>query len=297
MRLLFIYNPFSGNNRGAKCISQIKKLLTEKSLAFDLHTTDYPLHGLEIVRDADFKEYDGIAVAGGDGTLFNVINGYFQNASSQRIPLGIIPIGTGNAFARELGLKHSCMENAIDIINLNKPKKIDLGQFKTQDKIYYFHNILGLGFVTDVIKIANKLKFFGNMAYSLGVFFKVVILKNYRAKIVIDGKIIERESALIEISNTRYTSNYLMAPNAMIDDGLLDVTLFNDLSRRNLLYGFPKMVKGGHIYLEGVESFKAKHISISTDSPMTLSPDGELVGITPVEIKCIHQCIDIFWTQ
>lgn len=295
MKLLLIFNPSSGNNRATKLLPKIKKLLIKKSLAFDLYTTDYSLHGLEIARDADFENYDGIVVAGGDGTFFNVINGYFQNASSQQIPLGIIPIGTGNAFARELGLKGSCIEDAIDIISYNKPKKIDLGQFKTQNKIYYFHNVLGIGFVSEVIEIANQLKFFGNFAYSLGVFYRVINLENHYVKIIIDGKILERETALIEISNTRYTSNYLMAPNARIDDGLLDITLFNNLSRRKLLYCFPKMYTGKHIHLEEVETFKAKHISISTDLPRILSPDGELVGITPVDIKCLHQSIGIFW--
>ncbi len=82
-----------------------------------------------------------LVVAGGDGTLFEVVNGYFQNQSSERIPIGIIPIGTGNAFVRDLGLDGDCWADTIEIISHNKTKKIDVGQFKTQNKVFYFLNV------------------------------------------------------------------------------------------------------------------------------------------------------------
>ncbi len=224
MKLLVVYNPFSGNNRARKLLPKIKKSLISKSFKFDLFFTDYPQHGLKVVRDADFNNYDGLVVAGGDGTLFETINGYFQNQSSKRIPIGIIPIGTGNAFVRDLGLEGDCWADAIEIISHNKTKKIDVGQFETQNKVFYFLNVLGLGFVSEVIKTTNNLKLFGNFAYTLSVFLRIIALKDYHLKITIDGKKLERDNLLVEISNTRYTSNFLMAPKAKIDDGVLDVT-------------------------------------------------------------------------
>ena len=86
-----------------------------------------------------------------------------------------------------------------------------------------------------------------------------------------------------------------MAPEAKIDDGLLDVTLLGKLSRRRLLHCFPKLFTGEHVFLEEVETFQAKHISITTDIPKVLTPDGELVGITPVEVECLHQAVEVFW--
>ncbi len=295
MKLLVVYNPFSGNNRARKLLPKIKKLLISKSFKFDLFFTDYPQHGLKVVRDADFKNYDGLVAAGGDGTLFEIVNGYFQNQSSKRVPIGIIPIGTGNAFVRDLGLESDHWADAIEIISQNKSKKIDVGQFETQNKVLYFLNVLGLGFVSEVIKTTNKLKLFGNFAYTLSVFLRIMTLKNYYIKIAIDGKTLERDNLLVEISNTRYTSNFLMAPNAKVDDGLLDVTLFSHLSRLKLIHSFPKIFTGEHVNMDEVETFQAKHINIATDSPKVLSPDGELTGFTPVDVRCLHQAIDVFW--
>jgi len=295
MRALLLYNPQAGNRRAKKILPDVESLLTKHGIDFDLYLTDYPEHGIEIVRSADFSTYDCLIAAGGDGTLFEVINGYFKNTSSSRIPLGILPIGTGNAFARDLDLDNSRIEEAIKIISKKNPRKVDVGFFKTHGQEYYFLNILGMGFVADVTETAHKLKFTGNLSYTLGVFYRTIFLKCNNVTLNIDGKIIERESTFIEVSNTRYTANFLMAPNAKIDDGLLDITLAGNFSRFRLLKCFPKIFTGDHIYLDEVETYQAKHITIHSDESKVLTPDGELVGITPVEIKCLPQAIEVFW--
>ncbi|MFC2156347.1 diacylglycerol/lipid kinase family protein, partial [Acidobacteriota bacterium] len=273
----------------------VEDAFNKRDVEFELRLTDYPEHAVEIIRETDFGAYDGIVAAGGDGTLFEVINGYYKNPSDIKIPLGILPVGTGNAFARDLELDVSRWEEAVDIIAHQKPRNVDVGRFTSHGQDYHFLNIMGLGFVADVNKTAQKLKIFGNVSYTLGVFYQIVFLNTYQITMEIDGKTIERENIFIEISNTRYTANFLMAPNAEIDDGLLDVTLLGKASRRRLLQCFPKIFTGEHILLEEVEQFKAKSIKIETSSPKVITPDGELVGITPVQVDCLHQDIPVFW--
>ena len=99
----------------------------------------------------------------------------------------------------------------------------------------------------------------------------------------------------MEISNTRYTANFLMAPAAKIDDGLLDITLLNKVNRRKLLQSFPTIFTGEHIHLDEVETFQAEKIKVESQVPKVLTPDGELVGITPVEVECLHKAIRVFW--
>lgn len=295
MKVLLIYNPHAAHRRAEKMLPEVEALFTQKGIDFDLRLTDYPEHAVDLVRDADFENYDGLVSGGGDGTLFEVINGYFKNPSKKRIPLGILPTGTGNAFARDLDLDVSHWEEAVEVISYNKPRKVDVGLFHTHGQDYYYLNILGLGFVADVGKTAIRLKVFGNIAYTFGVFYQMAFLKTHQLNIEIDGKVFERENIFVEISNTRYTANFLMAPDAKIDDGLLDVTLLGKLSRRRLLQCFPKIFTGEHVFLDEVETFQAKHISITTDIPKVLTPDGELVGITPVEVECLHQAVEVFW--
>ncbi len=253
-------------------------------------------HGRELTTQADFSKFDGVIAAGGDGTLFEVINGYYANPSEKRIPVGVLPTGTGNAFSRDLGLKTSDWEKAIDIISANTIKKIDAGYFTTEGQKYYFLNILGLGFVSDVSDTAKGLKVFGNTAYTLGVLYHILFLHSHRLTIEIDGKKLERENIFVEISNTRYTgTSFLMAPEAKIDDGLLDITLLNKINRRGLLKIFPTIFDGSHVREEKVEVFKAKKIKIETDISKVLTPDGEVLGSTPIEVECLKEDVPFFW--
>ena len=295
MKILLVYNNFAGNGRAKKILPQVEGLFNKYKIDFYLALTDYPEHGIEIVGNADFSQYDGIVAAGGDGTLFEVINGYFKNSSEKRIPIGVLPVGTGNAFARDLELDNTKIEEAIEIISKQKLRKVDVGKFYTQGQDYYFLNIIGAGFVADANKTAQNFKIFGNFSYTIGVLYRILLLKFTRLTLEVDGVKREVDSTFIEISNTRYTANFLMAPSAEIDDGLLDITLVKRITRRKLLQSFPKIFTGEHIYIDEIETFKTNHIKIESDTPKVLTPDGELLGITPVEIKCIKHAIEVYW--
>ena len=295
MKVLLVYNPFAGHGRAKKILPEVEAEFTKHNIEFDLQLTDYPEHATEIIKNAKFKTYDAIIAAGGDGTLFEVINGYYMNTTKKKPPLGILPIGTGNAVARDLELHVSKWKEAIEIIAQMKPRKVDVGKFTSHGQSYYFLNILGLGFVADVTKTAKGLKGLGNISYSLGVLYQMLMLKSFKLKLELDGKLLERDNIFVEVSNTTYTANFFMAPNAKIDDGLLDITLLNKLSRIGLLKAFPKVFTGEHIHLPTVETFTAKHIKITTDPPKVLTPDGELIGTTPVEIECLHHGIEVLW--
>lgn len=295
MKILLVYNPHAGYKRAQKILPDVLNRFSRRGIDFDLRMTAYPGHAVQIVRDSDFRHYDGLVAAGGDGTLYEVINGYFQNGSEKRIPLGVLPTGTGNAFARDIYSDGLSWDKAIEVIGRNRLRKVDVGCFRINNQNYYYLNILGLGFVADVTRTAKGLKLFGNIAYTLGVFYQTLLLRSHQLTIEIDGQVFERENIFVEISNTRYTSNFLMAPHAKIDDGLLDITLLGKLSRRRLLQCFPKIFTGEHIDLDEIETFQARHVSIKTDVDKVLTPDGELVGTTPVDVACLHQAVEVFW--
>ncbi|PKL84291.1 MAG: hypothetical protein CVV24_00335 [Ignavibacteriae bacterium HGW-Ignavibacteriae-3] len=296
MKIFYLNNPASGNKNGAKYFPLIIKELDNRNIEHEFAQTEFAGHGTEIIGNLDFEKFDGIAVSGGDGTLFETINGYFANKSSKRIPVGIIPIGRGNAFARDLGLVSDRWAESIEAISAGKTKKVDVGLFTTGGKKYYFINILGFGFVTDIAGTAYKLRMLGNLSYVLGVFYRTAALNAYDLKIEADGKILERENVFVEISNSRYTGrDFLMAPSAKLDDGLLDITLLNKLSRSKVLQCLPKIFKGTHIHMKEVETFQAKHIKIETGTPKLLTPDGQLMGSTPIEVECVPKAIEVFY--
>jgi len=296
MKVLLVYNNFAGSGRAKNFLPQVESLLNKYNIEFDIAITDYPEHGTEIVGNSDFSQYDGVVAAGGDGTMFEVINGYFKNTSAKRIPIGVLPVGTGNAFARDLELDNTQLEEAVKIISKQKLRKVDVGSFKTEGKDYYFVNIIGAGFVADANKTAQNFKMLGNFSYIIGVLYRILVLKFTKLKLEIDGKKIETETTFIEVSNTRYTgADFLMAPSAKIDDGLLDIILVKKTSRLRLLKGLFKIFSGEHIHLKEIDTYKAKHIKIESNEPQVLTPDGELIGITPVEISCLKHAIEVYW--
>ncbi len=260
----------------------------------DIVLTEAPGHATEIVHGIDFGGYDGVVAGGGDGTLFEVLNGLFLNEAEIRPTLGVLPVGTGNAFSRDIGLRTGALEDAIGLISEGSRRPVDVGRFTTGGRVFHFLNILGLGFVSDVGERAHRLKRIGNLSYTVGVLLQLISLSSYRMTIEIDGEVMERENTFCEISNTRYTSNFLMAPTASIDDGLLDVTLLGKASRTRLLRCFPTIFTGEHIHLDEVETFKAKMVRIQTAQTKTLAPDGEVFGSTPVEVECLPRAVEVF---
>lgn len=295
MRVFHLNNPASANGKGSKYFHHIKNEFGKHRLNHVSTQTEFAGHGTEIIKNLDFEKHDVIAVSGGDGTLFEAINGYFSNKSSKRIPIATIPIGRGNAFARDLNLHPVKWKDAITAIGNGKLKKVDVGLCTTGKDQFYFINILGLGFVTDVANTAYKMRAFGHLSYIIGVLHRTISLKPFTLKLEIDGKQIERENIFAEVSNSKYTGkDFLMAPSASIDDGLLDVTLLNKLSRMRLLQCLPKIFTGEHIKMREVENFKAQKIKIETNPEKKLTPDGQLTGNTPIEISCIPNAIEVF---
>jgi diacylglycerol kinase family enzyme len=142
-----------------------------------------------------------------------------------------------------------------------------------------------LGFVTDVAKTAQSFKKFGDFSYVLGVFYRTVKLNFHHMELEIDGKIISGENCFVEFCNSRFTGgNMLMAPDAKIDDGYMDIIVAGKFSRTGLLATLPKIFKGTHTEHPLVRSFKAKKATIKTWPEKTLLPDGELFGTTPSTI-------------
>jgi diacylglycerol kinase (ATP) len=293
-KLFVVYNPHAAFGRAIKMLTRIENSFKKKEIEVEIKLTEFPKHAIEIVRSLDFSVYDGLVVAGGDGSMFEALNGYFQNTSAKRIPLGMIPIGTGNAFVRDLNLRTNEYEEAITIIARNNPQLTDVGEVKTKNDRFYFINVLGMGFITDVQEVGLKMKILGNISYTLGVLYQIIFLKKYNIKLELDGKIIEGKNIFIEISNTRYTSNFLMAPNASFDDGYLDITILNPMSRMRMLSYFPSIFSGNHIYKKGIDIFKAKNIRVSTENPKMLAPDGELTGTSPFEVNCLFRAVPVF---
>jgi len=295
LKLLVVFNPNAAYGRSIKKLADIKARFGSLGIKATFMPTTHPGHGVELVANTELSPFDGLIAAGGDGTVFETLNGLYKHPKTSRIPLGLLPIGTGNAFARDLGLQPSAWSDAIDLLHRGHTRQVDVGHVMAADQSYYFLNIVGMGFSVEAGMAALKLKILGNAAYTLATLWKVLKLKSYPLELEMDGEVIHSNNVFVTISNTRYTgTHFMIAPDAVIDDGLLDVTLLEALPRRRLLQLFPSIYSGRHIEYREISTRKAAAINIRSPRAMLLGPDGEFYGNSPAEITCLQKDLTIF---
>jgi diacylglycerol kinase (ATP) len=289
-----VFNPHAAVGRAGRLLPDLCAAL-ERFATLEVVQTRGAGDAVERVAQADLSGYDGLIAAGGDGTLFEVLNGLYAHPVERRIPLGLVPVGTGNAFARDLGLRPGDWEKGVGIIRAGRLRRVDVGRVTHEGGAYHFLNIVGAGLPVDAMRAAERLKFLGKSAYSVAALWRAMRLRTYPLRVEIDGELIEQEALFVEISNSRYTgTSFLMAPAAELDDGLLDVTLLRRLSRRRLLRLFPTIYHGRHVEYAEVLTRKARCVRLMAPPGLQLAPDGEFRGCTPATVECLRRDLSIF---
>jgi diacylglycerol kinase (ATP) len=294
LKVLLVFNPHAAAGRAGRLFEPVLAALRGFATV-DVRQTRAPGDARAWVAETDLSGYDAVLAAGGDGTLFETLNGLYENNSEAKPQLGTIPVGTGNAFARDLGLMPGDWRKGVDIVAAGRTRAFDVGRVESGLGAYHFLNIVGAGLPADVMQSSLRLKAFGRASYSVATLFKAMQMNCRPLRIRLDGEVIERDCLFIEVSNTRYTgTSFLIAPGAEPDDGLLDVTVVRRLPRRRVLRLFPSVYKGEHVNFDEVETFQAREIGIESAEPLLLAPDGELEGRTPVTVRCLHRDLEIF---
>jgi diacylglycerol kinase (ATP) len=296
VKILVIYNPHAGGGRARRLLPAIQQYLAGKAVTAEFLLTQARGHATTLAEQADFTSFDAVVAAGGDGTLFEVLNGYMRNPGAHRPALGLIPNGTGNAFMKELGLRESDWRRAIDIIARNQARSVDVGRLQAQGQTWYFINIVGMGFIAEIAATAARLKWLGNFAYTLAVLLRLPWLKAQTLSLDIDGKSVEHEGVFVEVANSSYTgTTFLIAPRARLDDGLLDVVLLKRISRIGLLRLFRTVFDGSHIRNPHVEYLQVRSITVTETVAGQLVPDGEILGKSPACFDCLPAAIRFLW--
>ncbi len=293
MKLLMLVNPVAGRKKGRKVAERAVELCRKEGISVQTLYSEYAGHLVELAEREVKGDWDGIAVVGGDGSLFEVINGMIRGDARLPIPLGVIPVGTGNSFSKDLGIEN--LRQAVRKISAGVTRAVDLGFCRCADRSFYFINILGFGFVADVAQKAALYKKWGALSYVIGVFIITHRLQAYDLEFELDGQTFRRKNVFVEICNSTKTGgNMIMAPQACIDDGFLDVVLLNKISRIRLLLSLPLIFKGTHYALSEVETFRASKMRFRPETPKILTPDGEILGGTPISVQVFPRRIRVF---
>jgi diacylglycerol kinase (ATP) len=289
-----VFNPHAAVGRAARLLPALRAAL-QQFATLDVLETRGAGDAVERVARADLSGCDGLIAAGGDGTLFEVLNGLYAQPAGRRVPLGVVPVGTGNAFARDLGLLPGDWERGVGLIRAGRQRRVDVGRVTHAGGSYHFLNIVGAGLPVDAMRTAERLKFLGKSAYSIAALWRALRLQTYPLRLEIDGQAIEQEALFVEISNSRYTgTSFLMAPAAEFDDGLLDLTVLRRLSRRRLLRLFPTIYRGRHVRHAEVLTRRARCVRLLAPAGLQLAPDGEFCGTLPATVECLPGVLAIF---
>lgn len=294
MKIALIANSRAQEVKNQNLNPDLETKLIERNIQFDLFATQYHGHAYEMIRQISMPEYDAIVSMGGDGTNYQVLNGLLKYHAHKRLPpLGILPVGRGNSFAKDLQI--FSIENAIAALDRQTTRKVDVCCFSQNEDCYYFINLMGLGFVTDVAKTAARFNWAADFSYVVGVFYRLLGLNFHEMVLEIDGKVIRGKNCFVEICNSKYTGgNMLMAPQAEVDDGLFDAVVVSPLSRISLIATFPKIFKGTHGENPAVKFIKGKSATVYTEPQKALLPDGEIFGTTPTEIEVLPRLVKYF---
>ena len=289
-KVKFIYNPNSGERK----ISQELDKIIEIYQKYNYSVVPFRLCKNVPVKDAflDMElDYDHILISGGDGTVDLILNA--MKELNINIPIGILPCGTANDFAKAVNLSFDSKEAIERIVN-SKPKKIDIG--KINDK--YFINVASAGMFTDVSQKINPdfKNSIGKVSYYLKGIEEALYMRKFSIEVKSEEVEYNGDMYLMLIFNGKTAGNINLAYKAKVDDGLLDIIIVKDVLFPNMLPLLISILKGEH--LEGYNKdeilyFKTNKLKIDCKDKLNTDIDGEKGPDFPLEIECIKDGIEL----
>jgi diacylglycerol kinase (ATP) len=285
-RIALLVNPTSGKGRGRRVGVQAAARLREHGLAVDVLTGVDGAEAGELARGAVHLGYDAIVSVGGDGMLNLVL----QAVAGTSVPLGIVPAGSGNDFARLLGLDPHDTLAAADVIAAGRVRAVDAARAGD----HWYAGVLSSGFDSNVNERANRMRWpRGASRYNVAILAELRVFKPVPFTVVLDGEPIEREAMLVAVGNgTSYGGGMKVCPGAIVDDGQLSVTVLGRLSKVEFLRVFPRVYSGTHVEHPAVSVHSGRTVGLQAPGVVAFA-DGEYVAPLPVEITAVPGALHV----
>lgn len=285
-----VLNPVAGDNAREPVLEALKKYFNDVGIDYEVHETAEEDKPGDIVRDRlENEKFDFVVAAGGDGTVSQVIDGLFDS----ELPLGIIPVGTGNMLARSLDLPLKIDEAVALIAGTHVLKKIDA--MRINDRMCVLNASLGISAkVMRDTKSESKNRF-GLFAYIWEALGKLFNIKRRYITVNIDGMTTKHNAVEATVFNSGIIAEtlYPQGPDIRIDDGHLDVLIVSFKTIREYpLYWLRMITKKKTKDLSHFMK-ASKYVKIESTVPMPLQVDGEIFGTTPVEIEVLPGSVTV----
>ena len=295
-KILLVVNPTGGVRNGLEILKTIKPIFEAGGIELEIIETKYAGHAKDIARAMDVEKFDSLCLVGGDGTMHETINGMYAREDNNRIPIGLIPAGTGNSLMHDF----NCLDPSVAAKWIIKgySKKIDLAKIIMEHKIVYAFNIIGWGMITDINLRADGVRWMGENRYTYAALMEIMSHKQRHAKLSFGDKTYDEKFTFILGSLTKFTGSAMkMAPKAKLDDGLIDVSIVRNATRKQMMNLFPKIFTGEHIYSDILEYKQVDSYSIIPDEHDPLNLDGETIGSTPIKVKVLREELEVYTSK
>lgn len=271
---LIILNPAARGARSQRLRAQVEKLARGTTVCATTNAGEAEF----LARNAVAEGYERIVAAGGDGTINEIVNGI----AGQNITLGVLPIGTMNVFATELGLPVNDLARCWKIIQGNTTHRVDLPRANRK----HFVQLAGVGLDAQAVKETSRAfkRNFGPLSYLISA---VQIASRTPPVLRIESEeAVTSEGSFVLVGNGRlYGGRFPFFKQAVMDDGLLDVIVFKRLNYVDIIRYLQDVVFTPQISSPEVEYFQTKRLRVTSEEVVPVEIDGELVGNCPVEFK------------
>jgi YegS/Rv2252/BmrU family lipid kinase len=289
-----ILNPISGRGAGQGAAETIRGALKEAGATFDLVETTGRLSAVDQAAQAVREGWDVVAAAGGDGSANEVANGLIEASAGTSAwaagepagTLGLIPIGTGNDFAWSMGAPIGDVAGACRVLAAGRTRVVDCGRVEDElGNVRHFCNNFGAGFDAATTVESYKLRHLkGAMVFLVAVLRTIFLY--YKAPLVrvhydgqeAQGLVQELPLLMVSVANGRRTGGmFMIAPQAVQDDGLLDLTLARQVSRLGMFRLLPHFIRGSHAAQPAVTVDRTAHVVIGSEQGLPVHVDGEVI--------------------
>ena len=277
MKLALLVNPSAGRGRSRRLIARAIDCLRLGGAELTVLESRDREHLVDLASMVSSERFDRVVSCGGDGTLHLVLRGL----DLKEAVLGILPLGSGDDFARVLGVSRR-IEDACATLLEGVVKEVDVA---TANGIRYL-GVAGIGFDSEVARYANeRVRFLrGSLIYLYSVFRVLGKFEPHRIQLDLDDERSDLDVMFVVVGNSsQYGGGIRIVPTAEVDDGFLDLCVVARCSRWQLVKTLPLAYNGRHVSSPFVTLGRGKRIRVESDEPLDVYADGEPVTRTPVE--------------
>lgn len=297
--LFFIVNPRAG--LGGRAFSAVASQLRSRHVPYAAAMTTGPGDARVLAQLARQGDFRAIVCVGGDGTVNEVVNGLAtpERTIDDRTPIGLIPRGTAQDFARNLGipLDHRA---ALERLLEGEECRIDIGRITFGDgRTHFFVNVCGVGFDAEVAERAQDVRgaIASIPAHMVGFAAALAGYESREITIMTEDAPVSPSRlrcAMVVVANgPSYAGVLRIAPNALLDDGMLDLVVIGDVDKIEMLMNLRRVLTGAHLEHEKVQVFRTRALALESTGEARVQADGEVVGWLPARVDVIPRALRV----